>query len=326
MNFDSNDHNSEQSLYEQAAYWLERLSAGELDKVTARRFDKWLAQSSQHQQVFEAMLATWQDDALTQTLKKHQQTARKKWFSFVLLPQKQWQFAALALVLCIGLVQYFNIQPQVNPAEVYSYSVANNQQQDLQLTDGSKLAVGPATDIVVRMSDSRRVIQLKQGSTYFAVAKDKSRPFEVKVGNASVVAVGTEFNIDKGLKVTDVVVHEGAIEVRASITSQPVLLRAGEAIRIENGRLSNIEQVNLPQMIDWRSGWIELKNDSLQFLVERLNRHRDQPISILDAELNNLAVAGRFRLSNGEETLAMLQSLYPLKVHKKNGLLAISKP
>jgi transmembrane sensor len=76
-----------------------------------------------------------------------------------------------------------------------------------------------------------------EGQAHFQVAKDKSRPFIVKSGDATVRAVGTQFDVDRKSTGTTVTVLEGRVVVysdahpEVSGSSQPASAPANGAVR-----------------------------------------------------------------------------------------------
>jgi len=223
---------------------------------------------------------------------------------------------AFCLCLCVGL--WFNHSVQL-PAHLdlatIPVTTAVGVSRDLHLEDGSQIDISPASQIKIQLSQHKRNVQLQQGAAYFQVAKDKTRPFEVQIDKASVIAVGTEFNIDKTADHIEVTVYEGAVEVRAQAQARPQLLRAGERALISASGIQLVA-VNLKQLVDWRSGWLELENSNLALMVDQLNRYSRKPIRLKETGLEHLPVAGRFRLKDVDATLQLLAQLYSLDVRE----------
>ena len=303
------NNTSQDSIYTEAAEWMDRLSDGELNTLCRKRFIKWLEADVQHQQVFESMLATWQDPALEQSfeqLKKRQKRPVKK--------ASQWGMGlatACALVVAITVMLPGRFNETSEPTVFTAQSPMENTHQ---LSDGSALQLQLSSEVKVNYSEQQRDLRIESGQAYFSVAKDKKRPFVVSVGDASVTAVGTEFNIDRGTDQIDVTVYEGIVEVQAEQESFPVLLKAGEKMRLSRGRFGVVQKVDVNNLIDWRSGWIEISNENLTYLIERLNRHSSTPIVLADPNLGSREVAGRFRLNDTEQTLKLLSQMYALNV------------
>lgn len=300
--------------YQRAAEWIDFLSAQPLDDLSRRRFVLWLDGNPERRALFERMLANWADPALTQAAQALlASTALSRSPRFRWQPTHTGAALATSMSLCIALLigqVWWNESPAVH--KTLPFTTAIGVRQDLQLADGSLLEVSPASRIEISLNDQRRNIKLQQGAAYFRVAKDQTRPFEVRIGSASVIAVGTEFNIDKTADQIEVTVYEGAIEVREQPAARPHLLRAGERALIGAEGIRTLT-IKLNELVDWRSGWLEVDDSKLGVLVEQLNRYSSQPLRLQDRTLANLPVAGRFRLKDTRETLQLLAELYPLQ-------------
>ncbi|WP_337842718.1 FecR domain-containing protein [Rheinheimera sp.] len=313
---------TEQDIYEQAAAWLEKLSAGELDSLSKRRFSHWLGADPKHRTVLVAMVETWNDPALNLVLARYPSRSpgrlQAAWSQFGLATA-----AAFVMVLLAGGYWSLARQPAVTPYELRTAKAESAQQQ---LADGSVLEMAPDTQLTVNFSSARRQVVQGLGAAYFSVEKDQQRPFEVRLGQASVVAVGTEFTIDQDPDLIDITVYEGAVQVQASAAGPNLLLKAGEQVRISNQQLSEVRKVDLQQLVDWRSGWIEIENESLAYLLHRLNRSGNTEISATP-ELRQLRVAGRFELANISQTLQALQQTYDLQLESSpQGIRLVRSP
>lgn len=315
--------------YERAAEWLDIMADGAMDELTQRRFALWFNGNEQRRIIFERMSVTWNDHALQRAAEPYAKsiTTRPslaaKAINFFATPRAVF---ALCLGLLVGVTgfyigslgdvksaQHLAVNSAFQTKSIFQTNIA--QHKNYQLVDGSTLELSPHTKININFYEQRRNLELAQGAAYFQVAHDKTRPFDVHIGAVSVVAVGTEFNIDKNTNVVDITVYEGIVEVRKDKSAAPQRLYAGTRARIANNQIY-IEAVDIAKLVDWRSGWIEVKNESLGFLVEHLNRYATTKIVVPSAEVNNIRVAGRFQLQNWQETLAMLADLYQLDINK----------
>lgn len=301
--------------YQRAAEWIDFLSEQPLDDLSRRRFLLWLDGQPERRILFERMVINWADPALTQAARAvltSTPLSRSTRFSW----KRTHTGAALAacILLCIAL---FIGRPWSDEGlteyNTLPFATAIGVRHDLQLADGSLLEISPASRVEVSLNDQRRNINLQQGAAYFRVAKDQTRPFEVRIGAASVIAVGTEFNIDKTADQIEVTVYEGAIEVREHPAARPHLLRAGERALIGTGGIRTLT-VKLNELVDWRSGWLEVDDGKLGALVDQLNRYSSKPIHLQDHTLAGMPVAGRFRLKDTRETLQLLAELYHLQL------------
>lgn len=313
---------AEQDLYLQAASWVEKLASGELDSLSKRRFSNWLDADPRHSVLLQSMVETWHDPALTKALAAYQPSPLKR-----VLPQRpklRMAGAAMACSSVLVMLLYFGDSRFFTPAAPYELKTAQTNSMQQGLDDGSVVDIAPDSQLTVFFTADKRQVLQGQGAAYFAVAKDKQRPFEVRLDQASVVAVGTEFNIDRDPDLIDITVYEGAVQVQATAAGPSVLLKSGERIRIQQHQLSQVQKVDLQQLVDWRSGWIEIENETLAYLLHRLNRSALVPVSA-SAEVADLRVAGRFELANTQQTLLALSEAYGLKLEQNSSGIRLSR-
>lgn len=316
---------AEQELYLQAATWVEKLAAGELDSLSKRRFSHWLEANPRHAELLHSMVNTWQDPALTKALAAYQPSPFKRWqLSFSNWPKVQWAGAAVALSSILVMLLYLGDKALLSSPAPYELNTAQGNSMQQGLADGSVLDIAAESQLTVFFTAEKRQVLQGEGAAYFAVAKDKERPFEVRLDQASVVAVGTEFNIDRDPDLIDITVYEGAVQVQATAAGPTVLLKAGERIRIQQHRLSEVQKVDLQQLVDWRSGWIEIENETLAYLLHRLNRSALVQVSA-SAEIADLRVAGRFELANTKQSLSALSEAYGLNLEQTGSGFRLSR-
>lgn len=295
----------QEKIYLEAGEWIDRLADGELDALNRHRFVRWLEKSEQHRVVLEKMIATWGDPAIHAAFLSVKQSSPsvKRQRTMIM-----WGSAVAATILVIAISwPHFQHESVVTTPQLLTAAHE-------ALSDGSEVKLQPSSELAVLFSDDARNVNLTKGQAYFDVAKDRTRPFVVKVGLSSVTAVGTAFNIDRQGPRVDVVVHEGIVDIRGKRDSAPLLLKAGEQLTIISGVAGPVQSVDLAQRVDWRSGWIEVEDEPLRYLFDRLNRYSEKPIVLVDDGIGNRRVAGRFKLDETVQTLAMLSSLYQLDI------------
>lgn len=316
---------AEQELYMQAASWVEKLASGELDSLSKRRFSHWLDADPRHPVLLQAMVETWQDPALTKALSAYQPSPFKRWqLSFAKWPKFQLAGAAMVFSSALVMLLYLGNGSLFSSPAPYELKTAQANSMQQALDDGSVVDLAPDSQLTVFFTADKRQVLQGQGAAYFAVAKDKQRPFEVRLDQASVVAVGTEFNIDRDPNLIDITVYEGAVQVQATAAGPSQLLKSGERIRIQQNKLSEVQKVDLQQLVDWRSGWIEIENETLAYLLHRLNRSALVPVSA-SAEVADLRVAGRFELANTQQTLSALSEAYGLTMQRSSSGIRLSR-
>jgi ferric-dicitrate binding protein FerR (iron transport regulator) len=113
----------------------------------------------------------------------------------------------LAATVCglaiYSIVGYFGV-----PSE-HQASVNDNYQ--LSLEDHSQIILENKTKVKISEGWGRRRVELDSGSAYFAVSKNKKKPFEVISNNVTTTVLGTNFSVSNHTGEVHVVVEDGFI-------------------------------------------------------------------------------------------------------------------
>jgi transmembrane sensor len=119
-----------------------------------------------------------------------------------------WTLAATILVAIGAGAVWFHAQRGL-------YTTDTAEQRTVTLEDGSRIELNARSRLRVTYSKTVRTVELYDGQALFQVAKDASRSFLVKSGEATVRAVGTQFDVYRKDDHTTVTVLEGRVAVYA---------------------------------------------------------------------------------------------------------------
>jgi len=205
--------------------------------------------------------------------------------------------AAAALVIAVALHQGLAGTPQ-------QFTTKVGEQHSMVLNDGSLVTLNTDSKIEVELQAERRVISLVSGEAMFEVAHDKSRPFDVIVGNAVVRAVGTQFNIDRRAARSTVTVLEGKVLV------DDVPVAAGQGVTItERGVTAPARLANPASAIAWTQRRLVFEHRSLGEVAAEFNRYNQRQIHIDDAALRREEVTGTFQANDPGAFLTFLSRI-----------------
>jgi transmembrane sensor len=232
---------------------------------------------------------------------------------------------AAALILAIGLTWhgagnlFVGREAAVAPAH---YATNIGERATLTLADNSTLTLDSGSRIDVTMAKHRRDIRLVRGEAYFAVAHDASRPFVVSVGDETVTALGTEFDILAHVDGMRVVLVKGSVAtVAGGVTTR---LSPGQMIdtgRSGDGRPHDAEATTL---LAWREGYLVFRATPLADAVAQMNRRSRNQIVIADPALSALPVSGRFQTGDNARFARAIAEIYSLEVSRQsNGDIVI---
>jgi transmembrane sensor len=167
-----------------------------------------------------------------------------------------------------------------------TYRTAVGETREVALGDGSRIRLDGASAITVRMGWRSRRIDMAQAQASFDVAKDRGRPFLVRVGDQQIRVVGTEFNILHDDEQVVVSVRRGVVEVRQpALGSNPIarLVRGDELRHAEGAQVSHQQRVDPDAAFAWASGRMICHDKPLSQIVSELNRRYAKPIRVTPA-------------------------------------------
>ena len=93
------------------------------------------------------------------------------------------------------------------------YATEIGERRSITLADGSTVDLNARSRVRIEFSKKERRVDLLDGQALFQVTKDKNRPFIVSSGDATVRAVGTQFDVYRRTNSTTVTVLEGRVAV-----------------------------------------------------------------------------------------------------------------
>src|SRR5579862_1898090 len=227
----------------EAADWFCRLHSEEADVEDLTRFDRWRESDPENAAAYHRVRATWSAvgsygsapeimAARREVLEQVGRQARRRRWAWGKAPMK-WALVAAAAAAVIGLAAVANIWWQ---SRTVLYVTGPSERRMLTLADGSVVTLDVNSRLRVNYQAQARVIGLEQGQACFDVAKDPSRPFRIQSGHETIVALGTQLNVD--VLAHDLVVSmiEGHVAVYDSrhegSGSARIDLRTGEALRV----------------------------------------------------------------------------------------------
>jgi transmembrane sensor len=342
-----------ESVHQRAAQkFVQFQDNDELDNWTD--LQEWKSQSAEQAQIIDNLDQLWSDmdqlDQLDQLPWPTEQECRldtydgEKPLPFassrpVVAKGKRWTLGlSITAIAASVLVAVMIVLPEQAAPTLYHTEIGAHQL--VTLHDGSEVLLGGKSTLRVQYSDNVRQIYLDAGEALFTVAKDKARPFIVTAGETNVVAVGTQFNINRAVEVVVVSVVEGIVnvstepiasyspEIRMKAIAElaaplsektppakATTLTQGQQIQLTQQRMvSEVKEVVSGEVMSWRDGWLIYSGDSLGSVIEDVNRYHDKQIHIIDQQLKNIPISGTVRKDEIDDWLNGLQSAFDIKV------------
>lgn len=333
-----------EKLVDEAEAWIVRLRSDRVTHDDKIQFSSWLNSSPEHLAAFDYAASIWetlgsfaslpeiceqasQVDSSTSSqdniapsnvtqlssareAKENQQPTKKT-------QRFSWkQASALAACYALIAIAFGFLSPDGNNTAT-TYETLAGEFLSVDLEDGSVLELNTKTQVEISFSKELRQLKLIRGEAYFAVEPDKSRPFVVDVGEGSVTAVGTAFNIRKDNSTTSVTVTEGIVDVALSeptYSNEKRRVTVNQQVKLGQRGLSPIKNITSERSTAWRDKTLVFSDTDIAEALKELSRYLDTP-AIADASLEDLRISGTFSLSHPDDTLdAIVTSFNLVKV------------
>ncbi|MES3153878.1 FecR family protein [Sphingomonas faeni] len=239
--------------------WVVRTGSDAFDDWPA--FHAWLEADPRHAAAYHATAADI--DAMAAIVPPEPVTpvvvaipARRRW--------PVWAGGAIAASLALFL-GYGAIETGAHP---YAIETAAGAIRTVQLADGSSIAIGGATRLILDRDDPR-VATLEHGEAMFVVRHDDRDPFEVSVGGARLIDVGTAFDVKRVRGETRVAVSEGAVDYNPG--RDGIRLAKGQGLHVRDGK-ATVSAVDVASVGSWRDSVLAYENVPLAEVADDLSR------------------------------------------------------
>jgi transmembrane sensor len=223
---------------------------------------------------------------------------------------KQWWWAAaiiLPLLIFTGY-RYFKV-----PADTWTtYLAKGNDTDSLLLPDGSQVALKAGTELRYRS----REVKMMKGEAFFKIAKDEQQRFSIQVPNATILVLGTSFNVKTTGSYSDVAVWDGKVSVTGK-KGQPITLTAGNLAIVDS------EQGTVKKPVGnyaWRCGWgnhdLSFSDQEVALVMQTVAAYYHVNLKVTDKDILNSKITVRFNNVPLSEALLVLSEMLDLTTIK----------
>ncbi|MFY1952288.1 FecR family protein [Achromobacter xylosoxidans] len=333
------------ALHEAAAEWLVRRQDATWSAAEQRELDAWLAAHPTHRQAFARVSRTWQDlartprpalasDGLPAAATPRPAPAARPapergrdggrasgrrpgfWLALPGLAAFPKALAAVCAVLVIG-GGYGWYRWDNTPGYVLDVSTAAGEIRQLDLPDGSRIALNFGSTLQVRYYPRRREVVLNQGEGFFDVAPDTGRPFTVDARQSRVTVVGTAFNVRTTPQAIIVKVLHGRVRVQPDRDhgGQALSLGAEQGVSVDASAATyQTVAVAADSVGGWRNGRLVFRRTPLGEVAQEVAQYLGKPVALASPDLKTLPVSGFAATNAPAAFLEALPDLLPVRV------------
>ena len=232
-------------ILEEASDWFVDFRVGDVDASARAHFDEWLRRSPEHIRAYWEIAKTYVElPALTPPEKLNiaeliayarsddnvvplhasscPEVPQARRFeasvaeSRRIPPQRRRFVAAASIAFAVAIAGGVFWQAHRYPL----YATDIGERRSITLADGSTVDLNARSKLRVEFSGAERRVELLDGQALFEVARDQQRPFIVHSGDATVRAVGTQFDVYRKESGTTITVLEGRVAVYSAAYTQ----------------------------------------------------------------------------------------------------------
>lgn len=293
-----------------AIAWVLRLHSASCTAKDRQDFIDWLAQTPEHQKLYQHFDAQWQ--ALDR-FKGLDSPVRREALRYRPDRKLRKRVAGLAMaasvLLALGLTAF---TPDGWYGVDMRYSATHGSHETINLADGSHLELNSDTEVKIHLSRWQRSVELLRGEAFFSVVHESERPFVVTAANGRILDIGTEFDVYVQAETVLVAVEEGVVQVNANESRE---LTASHALAYNrNGEFITASADNVENLTAWRRGQLIFDNRRLDEVLAELGRYHNTQVRLASPALGKLKVSGSFRIDRLASALDTIASTLPVTI------------
>ena len=293
-----------------AICWHVRLRDADMSSWEA--FEAWLAEDPRHLAVYRSVSALDADiDQALAPLASHlslvanenarPRVARGRWIGGSAVA------AAAAIIAFIAA-------PTFTQSSRYQIVTGPGQQRNIELDDGTQVALNGATKIALDHND-KRFAALDSGEATFSVYHDRAHPFVLDVAGVRVRDTGTVFNVIRAPEGVTVDVSTGSVVY--DIDKEAVPVKAGQSLNAATGSTKIVVTPKRTESIaTWREGRLDYDMQSFEIIARDVSRNLGTPVTV-DPALLERRFSGTITVDrNHSRFFARLGALLGIKVRR----------
>ena len=295
---------TDQRIEQEAVAWLVRQHDSATDWAG---FTAWLEADPRHRAIYEELALLDSDlelyaASIFTVEQDNERRASRRGRSWMAWGGGGAIAAAIAAIFLVN-------EPKPAPS-LQLYATRAGETRKLHLSDGSTIALAPASSLTVRGGQFAL-----NGAAYFDIRHRTDRTLTITAGEFEITDIGTQFAVSSDPYGFRVDVAEGRVTVRPPEGATAIQLTAGRSLTAEpaNGsvRLSTIDPDGVAE---WRSGRLRFDSSPLAVVVGELSRYSAVKVSV-DPAIADRQFSGVIAIEHSMSPAQSLAKIMSIDAH-----------
>ena len=328
-------------MNEQTYLKIHMALSGELSHNEQQQFEQWLAESEQHQLMYQEAREAWklagnyrppQFDAEL-ALNNMPFFESKETSSEIRQPVKpkrikimRWSSAAAVAAIAVTAWMYIEFVhvnwDKFNGSETEFVTLDDDSR--IHLDDDALIAAPEA------FSSDERVVRLIEGDAFFDITSDATKPFVVETDLLDIEVLGTSFAVDiaDDAESIRVDVIEGTVRLTPDGSTESITLDAGESGQLSLEQKKRVLRT-LPQQdindFAWHTGDFNFKDSPVADILDAVEESFDVTINRDDCAVLHCKLTIPFKDRDADDILIAISSVFSAELSKNdNGTFDIT--
>ncbi|WP_456750871.1 MULTISPECIES: FecR family protein [unclassified Bradyrhizobium] len=302
-------------LLDEALDWVVRLKAGEPTRADVAAFQRWRAQSPDHEEAFRSAARL-----LRTATAAAKELAEEKAATVVTLPPRPLRPLTRRIMLggaIAAAAGYVMIHPPLDlwpSIEELSadYRTGKGEQRKVMLAPDISVELNTQTSLALRPAPNETRIELISGEASVVARRSSSMPLVMLARDGRISALQADFNARCIEGVVSVTCLDGIVTVEQD--GRSVQLRKAEQVTYSRAGLQASLPVDARQVAAWQTGLLIFRDRPLASVVDEVNRYRAGKIIITNAELKRRLVNGTFHVDKLDNFVAQVEQLFGARI------------
>jgi len=205
------------------------------------------------------------------------------------------------------------------------HQTAKAELREIEMDDGTRITLGPASAIAFPAGTDRREVQLLQGMGWFDVASAPDSPFMLRVGKtASAWTTSASFEASLDASLLNVIVARDRLDFRGAASAPEQRVEAGHWLRVSSADGAQETGVRDAALAGtWQQGLLLAEAEPLESVVARIARWLPSSVVVADDRIAQARISGIFDLANPESALEAAIRPTGARLRRIPGLLTV---